>query len=180
MVTYGDRLFARVVEKHPIVRTDAMGSLRRFVRALEPKGTTMFRHPNPDLPEALDRRLDEAIAMNWRPESERRYVIVIGDAPAYPQERDNAFARAARFATQQGQHVSTVMVARRDAEAFFSATGNRRAGRVRGRRWEPVHDRERVAGDVGCLKLGRWVERDAMWYQWGTRRLCVINRPARD
>ena len=37
VVTYGDRLFNRVVEMHPIVRTDAMGPLRRFVRALEPK-----------------------------------------------------------------------------------------------------------------------------------------------
>ena len=119
IVTYGDRLFNRVVEMHPIVRTDAMGSLRQFVRALEPKGTTMFRYPNPDYPEALDRGLADAIALNWRPESERRYVIVIADAAAYPEEQDNAFARAARFAETQGQHVSTVMVARRDAEVFF-------------------------------------------------------------
>ena len=57
--------------------------------------------------------------MNWHPESERRHVIVIGDVPAYPEERDNALARAARFAETQGQHVSTVMVARRDREVCF-------------------------------------------------------------
>ena len=119
VVTYGDRLFDRVIEKHAIVRTDAMGSLRRFVQALEPKISTLFRNPNPDFPEAVDRGLAEAAAMNWRPESERRYIIVVGDAAAYPEERASAFARAARFAEADGHHVSAVMVARRDAEPFF-------------------------------------------------------------
>ena len=119
MVTYGDRLFNRVIEKHPIVPTSAMGSLRRFVLALEPKGSTMFRNRNPDLPEALDRGLAEAIAMNWRPESERRYIIVIGDAAAYPEREASALARASQFARTPGQHVSAVMVARRDAVVFF-------------------------------------------------------------
>ena len=119
IVTYGDRLFDRVIEKHPIVRTDTMGSLRRFVQALEPKRTTMFRYHNPDFPEALERGLAEAVAQNWRPESERRYIIVIGDAAAYPEKEAIAFARAARFAETPGQHVSAVMVARRDAVAFF-------------------------------------------------------------
>ena len=119
IVTYGDRLFDRVIEKHPIVRTDAMGSLRRFVQALEPKRTTMFRYQNPDFPEALDRGLAEAITLNWRPESERRYIIVIGDAAAYPEKEAIAFARAARFAETRGQHVSAVIVARRDAAVFF-------------------------------------------------------------
>ena len=119
VVTYGDRLFDRVVEKHAIVRTDAMASLRRFVQTLEPKGTTLLRDPNPDVPEAVDRGLAEAAAMNWRPESERHHIIVIGDAPAYPEERPSAFARAARFAEADGRHVSAVMVARRDAEPFF-------------------------------------------------------------
>ena len=44
---------------------------------------------------------------------------MIGDAAAYPEKRANAFARAARFADTQGQHVSAVKVARQDAEAFF-------------------------------------------------------------
>ena len=52
-------------------------------------------------------------------ESERRYIIVIGDAPAYPEERASAFARAAWFSAADGRHVSAVMVARRDAEPFF-------------------------------------------------------------
>lgn len=119
VVAYGDRLFDRVIEKHPIVSTTAMGSLQRFVQALQPKGTTPFSNPNPDLPEAVDRALAEAAAMNWRPTSERRYIIVIGDAPAYPEEEAWAFARAAQFAAAEGHHVSAVMVARRDAEAFF-------------------------------------------------------------
>ena len=127
IVTYGDRLFNRVIDKHPIVRTNAMGSLRRFVFNLEPRGTTMFRNPNPDFPEALDRGLAEAIALNWRPESERRYIIVIGDAAAYPEKEATALARATRFAQVPGQHVSAVMVARRDAVVFFRQLA--RAGR---------------------------------------------------
>ena len=119
VVAYGDRLFDRVVEKHAIVSTDAMSSLRQFVQALEPKISTPFRNPNPDLPEAVDRGLAEAAAMNWRTESERRYIIVVGDAAAYPEERASAFARAARFAEADGHHVSAVMVARRNAESFF-------------------------------------------------------------
>ena len=120
VVAYGDRLFDRVVEKHPIVRTDAMSSLRRFVYTLEPKGSTMFgNNYNPDIPEAVDRGLAEAVAMNWRTESERRYIIVIGDAPAYPEELAYALARAEQFAAVNGRHVSAVMVARRDGEPFF-------------------------------------------------------------
>ena len=118
LVAYGDRLFRRPIEKHPIVRTDAMRTLRQFVNQLQPKGIP-FIDPNPDIPEALDRGLAEAIAMNWRPESERRYIIVIGDAPAYPEEVISAFTRAAWFAEAEGHHVSAVMVARRDAEPFF-------------------------------------------------------------
>ncbi len=118
VVAYGDRLFDRVTERHAIVSTTAMGSLRRFVQTLEPKGT-LFSNPNPDVPEAVDRALAEAAAMNWRTESERRYIVVIGDAPAYPEERASAFARAAWFAAVDGRHVSAVMVARRDAEPFF-------------------------------------------------------------
>ena len=118
VVAYGDRLFRRPIEKHPIVRTDAMRTLRQFVNQLQPKGIP-FIDPNPDIPEAVDRGLAEAITMNWRPESERRYIIVIGDAPAYPEEVTSAFARAARFAETKGHQVSAVMVARRDAESFF-------------------------------------------------------------
>ena len=54
---------------------------------------------------------------------ERRYVIVIGDSRAYPDQGAIALARAARFATKQGQHVSAVMVVRRDAVAFFRQSG---------------------------------------------------------
>lgn len=118
VVAYADRVFDRVVEKHPIVRTDAMRTLQQFVNALQPKRATFF-NPNKDLPEALDQGLAEAVAMNWRPESERRYIIVVGDAAAYPEKEASAYARAARFAATPGQHVAAVMVARRNAEPFF-------------------------------------------------------------
>ena len=128
VVAYGDRRWSQVIEKHPIVRTDAMTSLRRFVQALEPKGTGPWgAYPNPDLVEAMDRGIAEAIAMNWRPESERRYIIVVADAPPYPEEGPYALTRTAQFAAAEGHHLSAVMVARRDAEAFFRQLAN--AGR---------------------------------------------------
>ena len=118
VVAYGDRRFDRVIEKHPIVPTSAMRTLQQFVNALEPKRGSFFK-PNPDFPEAVDRGLAEAIAMNWRAESERRYIIVVGDAAAYPEKEASAYARAARFAATPGQHVAAVMVADRDYERFF-------------------------------------------------------------
>ena len=155
VVAYGDRLFDRVTERHAIVSTAAMGSLRRFVQTLESKGTTLFSNPNPDVPEAVDRALAEAAAMNWRPESERRYIIVIGDAPAYPEERASAFARAAWFAAADGRHVSAVMVARRERRAVLPPTGSLGTRTVRGRCWGAVDDRKHVVGDFGCLRLLR-------------------------
>ena len=120
VVAYGDRRWSQVIEKHAIVRTDAMTSLRRFVQALEPKGTGPWgAYPNPDLAEAMDRGIAKAIAMNWRPESERRYIIVVADAPPYPEEAPYALTRTAQFAAAEGHYLSAVMVARRDAEAFF-------------------------------------------------------------
>ena len=65
---------------------------------------------------AKDRGLAEAIALNWRPESERRLSHRDRRCPGLSGSGGNCLARAARLAETQGQHVSTVMVARRDAE----------------------------------------------------------------
>ena len=95
-----------------------MDSLRRFVESLSPR-MGLGRADNPDDPEALDMALGVAAAMNWRARSERRYIIVVTDAPAYPHEEASALDRASRFAQVANQHVSVVMVARRDAANFL-------------------------------------------------------------
>lgn len=43
----------------------------------------MFRYQT-RLPGGIGAGLAEAIALRWRPESERRYIIVIWDAAVYP------------------------------------------------------------------------------------------------
>ena len=118
MVAYGDVEYDQVTHVHPIVPTSAMTSLGRFVASLEPRiGQGAGR--NSDAPEALDTALAKAVAMNWRAESERRFIVVITDAPAYPQEQASAIARAGSFARAGNQFVSAVMVIRPDAQTFL-------------------------------------------------------------
>ena len=118
VVAYGDIRYDRVTHTHPIVNTSSMASLRSFVETLE-SGLGMGSGSNDDAPEAVDTALAEAVAMNWRAESERRYIIVITDAGAYPQKESSAYERARRFAMPGNQYVSTVMVRAFDAQNFL-------------------------------------------------------------
>ena len=118
VVAYGDVVYEQVIHQHPIVETSSMESLRQFVDSLE-TGMGQGSGSNTDNPEALDTALRAAIAMNWRSQSERRYIIVITDAPAYPHEVASAISRARNFAQVGNQHISSVMVGRFDAESFL-------------------------------------------------------------
>ena len=123
LVAYGDIEYDRVTHVQPIELTTAMASVMGFINGLElrmGKGDG----ENIDNPEALDTALAEAIAMNWRADSERRYIIVITDAPAYPNKETVALGRARDFAAPGEQFVSTVMVGSRDAERFLRELAN--------------------------------------------------------
>ena len=118
IVAYGDIQYDRVTFSHPIAETSSMGSLRDFVNSLQPQ-MGQGGGGNEDWEEALDTALAEAVAMNWRPTSEKRYIIVIADAPAYPHKVASAQQRARNFASTGNQFVSTVMVGRNDAKRFL-------------------------------------------------------------
>jgi len=118
VVAYGDRQYDQVTQVQPIIPTTSMPTLQRFVNSLQPR-IGRGSGGNEDFPEALDTALAQAIALNWRAESERRYIIVVTDAPAYPHKETAAIQRAGDFARSGNQFVSTVMVERYDAESFL-------------------------------------------------------------
>ena len=123
VVAYGDIRYDRVTHVQPIVLTTSMASLVNFIDRIELR-MGQGSGQNNDSPEALDRALAEAVAMNWRPDSERRYVIIITDAPAYPHKEASAFGRARDFSRPGNQYVSTVMVGHRGAESFLRELAN--------------------------------------------------------
>jgi len=109
VVAFGDRIWERPIYVRNIVETSNMVDLGRFVAALEPNMRDPRRRWNSDYPEALAAALDRAVALSWRPVSKRRYIIVVTDAPAYPEKEQAALATARTFAATGGQRVSAVM-----------------------------------------------------------------------
>ena len=65
--------------------------------------------PNANDPEALATALDRAVRLNWRSVSRRRYIVVVSDAPAYPDREQSALRTAQSFASVPGQTVSGVV-----------------------------------------------------------------------
>lgn len=118
IVAFGDVRYDLPIHQHEIVATTRMASLLRFVNGIEP-GMGQGNGGNEDAEEALYAGLEAAVAMNWRPVSERRYVIVITDAPPYSHEEEAARRSARSFAGTGNGHVSAVMVGRTDAEGFL-------------------------------------------------------------
>ena len=118
VIAYGDIVYQQVIHRHPIVPTTSMLSLRAFVESLEPEMGNVEGKSH-GLPEAVDLALAEAVRANWRPESERRYIVVITDAPAYDNKLDYTFRLAEAFAAAGSQNVSAVMVRNTQAERFL-------------------------------------------------------------
>lgn len=120
IVVFGDIEYDRVTHEQPVTPTSSMASLRAFVDSIELR-MGVGSGSNDDLPEAVDTALRQAVRMNWRPESELRYIVVITDAPAYAHKEAAAFEKARAFASGGNQHVSAVMVGGYDAEHFLTA-----------------------------------------------------------
>ena len=99
----------------------ALNALVSFTRTMRAGGTC-----NRDRPEALAAALDKAIASNWRPESNSKAIVIITDAPAYPERQAHALNAARAFASRsQGHKVSVVL--RADHVPFLGRLA--RAGR---------------------------------------------------
>ena len=107
VVAFGDRYWERPLFVHDV--TTDMNSLQFFINGLAPQ-MGLGGGRNPDNPEALAMALERAVAMNWRSESERRYVVVMSDNPAYPERAAAALYTAQGFSVRGGHHVSAVMV----------------------------------------------------------------------
>ena len=125
VVAFGDRYWERPLFAQNV--TTNMPVLENFINGLSPQ-MGLGRGRNDDSPEALAMALERAVAMNWRPESESRYIVIMSDFPAYPERVDAALRTARNFATRDGHHVSAVMVngsfTGRAAEAFMRQLAN--------------------------------------------------------
>ena len=121
VVAFGDRRWQRPIHVQDIVATSNMASLERFVGTLRTNMRDPHAGRNHDKPEALAMALDRAMVLNWRSVSQRRYIIVVTDAPAYPEMVEAALQKARTFAVADGQRVSAVMAwkDRSNAEPFL-------------------------------------------------------------
>ena len=122
VVAFGDRAWRRPLYVQRIVETAQTAALQRFVNTLSPAmGHTQATDPNRDTPEAVALALEEAVRLNWRPVSRRRYIVAVTDNPAYPDRVRAAMQSARSFAAADGQRVSTV-------RANATAPGSGQAG----------------------------------------------------
>ena len=100
IVAFGDRRWQRPMHEMDIVETTSMNRIQAFVNRLTPNMQDPKAYLNADQPEAVATALQRAIAMSWRSESERRYIIVITDNAAYPNRESVALMAARGFALQ--------------------------------------------------------------------------------
>lgn len=109
VVAFGDRDWRRPLYTQEIVETTHVSALQNFVDTLSPRmDYTSEDDPNGDMPEAVAMALEKAVGLNWRSISQRRYIILMTDNPAYSDKVESAKQTAAAFASADGQYVSTV------------------------------------------------------------------------
>ncbi|RCU50922.1 VWA domain-containing protein [Corallincola holothuriorum] len=113
IVAYGDRQYRTPVTVQPLLKiSDSPANfkrLKRFVDALE------LRHGigkgrNDDTPEALFAGLKQAVNSRWRKEVEQRMIVIITDAPGYPEERMATLKLARNFVSSKKSRISVLFV----------------------------------------------------------------------
>ncbi len=118
-VAYKDNGSAYVTRVFPLTNMagDNLQRAQTFVDGLIADG-------GGDHPEAVDAALDDAFAMEWRPDAQGR-IVVVGDAPARRPVWNTTFAKVQEFAGSAPppglpRYVSAVFSGRRPADrAFF-------------------------------------------------------------
>ena len=109
LVAFGDREWSRPLLELPITSTTSLTRIESFINRLSPNLSDPSNETaNLDAPEAVGLALSAAVRMQWRPVSERRYVIAITDNPAYPDQRQATISTARQFAARDNHYVSTV------------------------------------------------------------------------
>ena len=87
------------------IDANSLGNLQRFVRSIGQINTGCNLY---SWEEATHFALREAIASNWRPEVERRVIILMSDFPPYPYAMTEVHGSIKRFASKDNQSVSIV------------------------------------------------------------------------
>lgn len=113
LVAFGDRQWERPTTTFTLRRisgpTWERAAFRGFVSSLSVR-MGLGRGSNNDPPEAFLQALTEAARMPWRPESERKVIVLVTDHPAYPEEVSRTIATATAIARIPGHRVSTVYI----------------------------------------------------------------------
>ena len=150
MVGYGDRYWrAQRLASFPLQpisgSTSGQAALKAFVLGLSMNmgcsvpTSACPEDENNDYEEDFVHALREAMAMGWRSESERKVILMLTDAPAYPEEVELAVADAGSFAgLGPGREVSTVFfdtrryapweIGRGDIETFLERVADAGGG----------------------------------------------------
>ena len=132
MVAFGDRLWETPTTSFRLRQVSGptlnRAAFRGFVNELDVR-MGMGNGQNNDPPEAFLLALTEAARMPWRPQSERRVIVVVTDHPAYPEEVDRSVAVATAIARFPGHRVSTVYINSQgfvdpEIEAFLQRVAN--------------------------------------------------------
>ena len=135
LVAFGDRQWERPTTAFTLRRISGptldRAAFRGFVNDLSVR-MGLGSGGNNDSPEAFLQALTEAARMPWRPESERRVIVLVTDHPAYPEEVNRTIATAAAVARLPGHRVSTVYINSQglvdpQVESFLQSVAN--AGR---------------------------------------------------
>lgn len=128
-VAYGDRLWDNPISFQQIYPTSNLTQIQSFINNTD-TNMGLGSGSNDDVPEALSAALNQAVVMNWRAESQRRYIIIITDAPAYPELMNATFEAAQSFSamTSPEHFVSTVMVGSNQAAEYLQRLAENGAG----------------------------------------------------
>ena len=104
----------------------------RFARGLEASINDPRGRRNQNVPEALATALDRATGLTLRSVSQRRYVVVVVDAPLYAEREQAALRMVQSFASVPGRTVSIVMALhpRVDPERFTRSLATEGYGSV--------------------------------------------------
>ena len=113
LVAFGDRFWQRPLTTFQLRQISGptlnRAAFRGFVNGLETR-MGLGSGTNADAPEALLQALGEAIRMPWRARAEMRVIVVVTDAPTYPEETNTMIATANSIAQFAGNRVSTVYI----------------------------------------------------------------------
>ena len=136
LVAFGDRRWERPTTTFSLRRISGptlnRAAFRGFVNNLTVR-MGLGRGGNDDPPEAFLEALTEAARMPWRPEAEKRVIVLVTDQPAYPDLVNRSIATAAAIGRLPGHLVSTVYInsqglADPQVEAFLQSVANAGGG----------------------------------------------------